>query len=149
MGSSSNHEFITEATPRLQPCQIVCLEHGTSYLYAEVIQVIESRQLCWARPLVLMLQPFDAIADSTLACNHLLWEQSGFYDLRQDSDLLLPLTLFRAALDTEVLSWMTSLYAMDQDVASSNTPDRGHQPFRQFIQQVWQAHPEAFQKLSA
>lgn len=149
MGSSSNHELNTEATPHLQPCQIVCLEHDTSYLYAEVIQVIESRQLCWARPLVLLLQPFDEIVDSTSDCKPLLWEQPGFYDLRQDSDLLLPLTLFRAALDTEVFSWMTSLYAADHDAASSNLPGRGHQPFRAFIQQVWQAHPEAFQKLSA
>ncbi|MBW4472020.1 MAG: hypothetical protein KME45_16670 [Stenomitos rutilans HA7619-LM2] len=149
MGSSSSHEFTPEANPRLQPCQIVCLEHDTSYLYAEVIQVIESRQLCWARPLVLIQQPSDASAYSPVACNSPLQEQPGFYDLRQDSDLLLPLTLFRAALDTEVFSWMTSLYAADHDAAPNNSPDRGHQPFRQFIQQVWQAHPNAFQNVSA
>lgn len=148
MGSSSSHELITEATPRLQPCQIVCLEHDSSYLYAEVIQVIESRQLCWARPLVLILQPADAIAYDPMTCNNPVWEQPGFYDLRQDSDLLLPLTLFRAALDTEVFSWMTGLYAVEA-VALNNPPGKGHQPFRQFIQQVWQAHPTAFQRLSA
>ncbi|MBW4693595.1 MAG: hypothetical protein KME27_17765 [Lyngbya sp. HA4199-MV5] len=150
MGSSSSNEFITGAPPRLQPCQIVCLEHDTSCLYAEVIQVIESRQLCWARPLVLIQQPVDAIAHAPNACHDQPWEQPGFYDLRQDSDLLLPLTLFRAALDTEVFAWITSLYAADDDAAAtSNSPGKGHQLFRQFIQQVWQAHPTVFQNVSA
>lgn len=144
MGSSSSHEFTTEITPRLQPCQIVCLEHETSYLYAEVIQIIESRQLCWARPLMLIRQ-----SSETRFCNSMTCEQSDYYDLRQDSDLLLPLTLFRLALDTEVCSWIACLYADDHNLtAPSDSPGRGHQPFRQFIQQVWKAHPNAFQKLA-
>ena len=141
MGFSSGQEFIAEATSRLQPCQIVCLEHEANYLYAEVIQVIESRQLCWARPLVLVLQQM------ALTCNAL--EQVTCYDLRQDSDLLLPLTLFRAALDTEVCTWATHLYADDRNLeAPTAQRDGGQRPFRQFIQQVWQAHPEVFQSLS-
>ncbi|XGV97312.1 MAG: hypothetical protein ACAF41_31905 [Leptolyngbya sp. BL-A-14] len=141
MGFSSSHEFITEATPRLQPCQIVCLEHETNYLYAEVIQVIESRQLCWARPLILVLQPAALTCDSP--------ESVICYDLRQDSDLLLPLTLFRPALDTEVCTWATNLYANDHhpEVPTAQR-NEGHRPFRQFIQQIWQAHPDVFQSLS-
>ncbi len=37
-----------------QPLQIVCLEHLATCLYAEVIQVVESRQVCWVRPLLLV-----------------------------------------------------------------------------------------------
>lgn len=37
-----------------QPGQIVSLEHGDRNLYAEVIQVVLSRRLCWVRPLLLV-----------------------------------------------------------------------------------------------
>jgi hypothetical protein len=140
MGFPSKHEFIAEAIPRLQPYQIVCLEHEASYLYAEVIQIIETRGLCWARPLVLVLR------SSEFTCDNSSLEQSKYYDLRQDSDLLLPLTLFRVALDTEVLSWITSLYADDcHTIAPGEPQESGYHLFRQLVQSVWQAHPAAFQ----
>ncbi|MBC7973191.1 MAG: hypothetical protein H7Z11_24215 [Verrucomicrobia bacterium] len=141
MGFSSKHELTAEATPHLKPYQIVCMEHETSYLYAEVIQVIEIRRLCWARPLMLVMR-----AEETLTCDGTVCEPSDWYDLRQDSDLLLPLVLFRVALDTEVFSWIANLYADDcETVESSNHYQSGHQRFRQFVQDVWQAHPDAFQ----
>lgn len=143
MGFSSKHELTAEAAPHLKPYQIVCMEHGTSYLYAEVIQIIETRRLCWARPLMLVM-----CAKETFTCDSTVWEPSDWYDLRQDSDLLLPLALFRVPLDTEVFSWITSLYADDcETVESSNHHKSGHQLFRQFVQDVWQAHPDAFQNL--
>ncbi|PSB26139.1 hypothetical protein [Stenomitos frigidus] len=144
MGSVSTYEFIGGKTPGFQPCQIVCLQHETSYLYAEVVQVVESRHLCWVRPLILTLRSAETLTwDSTLL------ERSDCYDLRQDSDLLLPLTLFRAALDTEVLPLMANLYADDSvRPEQESLRSRGHQLFRQFIQQVWQAHAEIFQNRS-
>jgi hypothetical protein len=45
---------------KFQPRQIVCLEHETTRLYAEIIEFVEARQVCWVRPLMLAV----AVADS-------------------------------------------------------------------------------------
>ena len=144
MGFSSTSECIGDEAPSFQPCQIVCLQHESSCLYAEVVQIVESRHRCWVRPLVLILRsPEISTWDKPLG--ELLDEQSDCYDLRQGSDLLLPLTLFRVALDTEVLPWLTNFYADDRPVSEQDSGDkRGHVAFKQFIQQVWQAHAEIF-----
>ena len=42
---------------QFQPRQILCLEHGQSRLYAEVIQVVLDRPVCWLRPLILEITP--------------------------------------------------------------------------------------------
>ncbi len=42
------------SVPNFQSSQIICLEFGSRYLYAEVIQVVTARQLCWTRPLMLV-----------------------------------------------------------------------------------------------
>lgn len=144
MGFSLNHECGTHAVPHFQPSQIVGLEHETSCLYAEVVQMIESRQSCWVRPLVLVLQSVE-----NQTGNATLSGESEWYDLRQGSDLLLPLTLFRVALDVEVLPWLTNLYTNDDSLASDSDQEaRGHQLLREFIQQIWQAHPEVFRVAS-
>lgn len=114
-----------------QPRQIVCLEHADTYLYAEVIQVVVSRRLCWVRPLLL----------GVLAGSFQYAQPSPLYDLRSSADLLWPITLFRPALDTEVLPLLTQLLALE--------PPPEHDPvaqqqLNQFIHQVWQAHPDAF-----
>lgn len=57
----------------LQPGQIVSLEHGDRNLYAEVIQFVVSRQLCWVRPLIMVT---------------LIQESPLITDLRDASDLL-------------------------------------------------------------
>ncbi|MBW4579820.1 MAG: hypothetical protein KME42_09640 [Tildeniella nuda ZEHNDER 1965/U140] len=141
MGFPATHEFVGDDAPGFQPCQIVCLQHETSYLYAEVVQMIASRHLCWVRPLVLILRTAE-----TATSEETLGEQLDCYDLRQDSDLLLPPTLFRAALDTEALPWLADFYADDRtSVEQDGACERGRVPFRHFIQQVWQAHTEVFQ----
>ena len=104
--------------------------------------MIESRQNCWVRPLVLALwsMPDDPDQQS---------EAVEYHDLRQDSDLLLPLTLFQVALDVEVLPWLTELYTDNRStVMHSHDEAQRHRHVREFIQQVWQAHPEAFQAAS-
>lgn len=109
-----------------QPRQIVCLEHEHTRLYAEVIQVVESRQVCWVRP-VLLVQ-FEA--DHESATKLLL------HDLRSGADLLWSLTMFRPALDTEVMPLLLQLWA------SATQPDcnpASQQQLNQFIRQVWQA----------
>jgi hypothetical protein len=124
---------------KFQPLQIVCLECQTACLYAEVIQIVEERQLCWVRPIALVDVPTgDSDRQPTL--------QSLLYDLREGADLLCPISLFQAALDTQVIPILTELEiskvatARTQDSSSSAS---GHQ-LRAFIQRVWQTYPEAF-----
>jgi hypothetical protein len=140
MGFPSNHGCGNPAVPCFQPSQIVGLEHETSCLYAEVVQVIESRQSCWVRPLMLVFW-----SEATQMQHSPLATMTACYDLRHDSDLVLPLTLFRVALDVEVLPWLADLYIDDRDIADHEKKASGHQLFREFIQKVWQAHPEVFQ----
>ncbi len=136
MGFSSKQEFLEGRS--FQPCQIVCLEHESSRLYAEVIQIVESRQICWVRPLVLAVgvSPGSGQVDDT--------DLPRCYDLRSGADLLYPLVLFRTALDTEVIPLLTFLYSPEWESSIHPSNQNGHQQLRQFIQKVWQAYPEVF-----
>jgi hypothetical protein len=105
-----------------QQGQIVSLEHGDRNLYAEVIQVVVSRQLCWVRPLLLV---------------HFNQEPPFVTDLRDVSDLLWPVNLFRPALDTEVITLLSQILVKEP----KSEPDLAtKQHFNQFIHQVWQAY---------
>ncbi|MEH1929907.1 MAG: hypothetical protein V7K14_10905 [Nostoc sp.] len=106
----------------LQPGQIVSLEHGDSNLYAEVIQFVVSRQLCWVRPLLMVT---------------LIPESPLITDLRDASDLLWPANLFRPALDTEVITFLSQILAKEP----KTEPDSAaKQQLNQFIHQLWQAY---------
>ncbi len=114
-----------------QPRQIVCLEHEGTRLYAEVIQVVESRQVCWVRPLLLVEFP---------DCNYPSIDPP-LHDLRPSADLLWPLTLFRPALDTEVMPLLVGL------LAEEPPPERdpvAQQQLNQFLHQVWHGRRSAF-----
>ncbi|OYE01796.1 hypothetical protein CDG79_27640 [Nostoc sp. 'Peltigera membranacea cyanobiont' 232] len=105
----------------LQPGQIVSLEHGDKNLYAEVIQFVVSRQLCWVRPLLMVT---------------LIQESPLITDLRDASDLLWPANLFRQALDTEVITFLSQILAKEP----KTEPDSfAKQQLNQFIHQIWQA----------
>lgn len=115
--------------------QIVCLEHENSFLYAEVIQVIEARKTCWVRPWMLKVWSFK---------NNNLPEfddNPTIFDLRESADLVLPISLFRAALDTEVIPLLSEL-----DNLESQEPDLilPRQQLRQFVDLVWQAYKPIF-----
>jgi hypothetical protein len=114
-----------------QPRQIVCLEHKDTRLYAEVIQVVDSRQVCWVRPLLLAEFPHQ---------NYSSFEPP-LYDLRSSADLVWPLTLFRPALDTEVIPLLVQLLTLEPQ---PDCDPAAKQQLNQFIHQVWQAHPDAF-----
>ncbi|MBD2251396.1 hypothetical protein [Nostoc parmelioides] len=107
-----------------QPGQIVSLEHGDKNLYAEVIQVVVSRQLCWVRPLLLVTYTS---------------ELPIITDLRDGSDLLWPINLFRHALDTEVITLLSQVLLKEP---KSETDSLAKQQLHQFIQQLWQAYQE-------
>ncbi|WP_333331449.1 hypothetical protein [Microcoleus sp. T3_A4] len=114
-----------------KPGQIVSLECGDACLHSEVIQVVEARQVCWVRPLMLVVSApgKDSPTEYTLS------------DLRDGADLLWPLSLFRAALDTEVISLLTELHSLDAEKKDGAIASR---QLRDFVDQVWEAFPSAF-----
>lgn len=113
--------------------QIVCLEHGHNCLFGEVIQLVPERGLCWFRPMCIVKSDCNSngysVSDSTQLIN-----------LQLGSDLLWPTTLFRHALDTEVVSFLTELNSNESLVPKTHS--RHH--LNQFIQEVWQANKEKF-----
>ncbi|MCP6762769.1 MAG: hypothetical protein NHB32_29320 [Fischerella sp. CENA71] len=111
-----------EITLNFQPGQIVSLEHDDTKLYAEVIQVVISRHLCWVRPLLLLVKSS---------------EPPLINDLREASDLLWPLDLFQPALDTEVISILSQVLAKEPK-PEIDSPTK--QLLHQFIHEVWQAY---------
>lgn len=106
-----------------QPRQIVCLEHESSYLYAEVIQVVQSRTVCWVRPLLLAEYPSSDRYKSLI------------YDLRSTADVVWSLNLFRPALDTEVIGLIAQLASAPQ----LDSDPVALKQLNQFISKVWQA----------
>lgn len=130
------------STPCFQPFQIVCLERRHSSLYAEVIQTVEEKQVCWVRPLVLVEQSGLEIRSNQLNPS-LPEDRSGIYDLRQGSDLLLPIALFRPALDTEIIPLLMGLEALaDEESGGSQVASSKH--LNQFVQGICREFPEAF-----
>ncbi|MEA5535676.1 hypothetical protein [Crocosphaera sp. XPORK-15E] len=117
------------------PHQIVCLEHDDHRLYCEVIQVVELRQRCWVRPL------FLAVIAEDRQVYHQLSMPKVLIDVRSTSDLLYPITLFRVALDTEVIPLLTEI---ETQKTSPESRQEAKEKLRQFITQVWQDHPEKF-----
>jgi hypothetical protein len=129
------------ALSTFQEGQIIYLQHETLRLYAETIQIIKTRKLCWARPLALIQLPAERYSDR--------YEALMLHDLRQGSDLLLPISLFQIALDTEAIPVITQLNAPKNDLPIELFPD-GRQPsfpiLQNFVHQVWQAHSEEFSR---
>ncbi len=118
-----------------KPGQIVSLECGNTCLHSEVIQVVEARQVCWVRPLMLVVfQSGDDLCDR-------LSEDYTISDLRNGADLLWPLSLFQAALDTEVISLLSQLYSLDSEKKDAVIASR---QLRDFVDRVWTAFPTAF-----
>jgi hypothetical protein len=109
-----------------QPLQIVCLDHQHTCLYAEVIQVVESRQVCWVRPILLVEFPQGDRASA----------EPLSYDLRPTVDLLWSCALFRPALDTEILPFLTHLFA---EPVQHEPNSLARAQLNQFIEQLWQA----------
>ncbi|MGB3757867.1 MAG: hypothetical protein WBA07_16060 [Rivularia sp. (in: cyanobacteria)] len=109
-----------EIKANFQTGQIVFLEYGDSRLYAEVIQVVVERNLCWVRPLLLVIQECEARQVS---------------DLRSTSDLLWAINLFQPALDTEVIELYTQILVKEP---KPELFPAAKQQLHQFIQQLWQ-----------
>lgn len=131
--------MINDSLRSFAPYQIVCLEHQQSYLYGEVIQVIESKSLCWMRPILLaVFPPVVGTVDNFLEAKELL-------DLRFTSDVAYPVALFRPALDTEVIPLISQLETLDETKEPSSS---SKQKLRQFLEQIWQDNQEYFLAIS-
>jgi hypothetical protein len=80
--------------------RIVCLDsrHEKDCLFAEVIDIIEISDRYWVKPLALA------------RFNPERFQLEFLYDLRDTSQLILPIDLFRDALDTEVIPLISELY---------------------------------------
>lgn len=129
----------TATLSEFQDGQIVYLQHKTMRLYAEAIQVIKPRQLCWARPLALIQLP------DTLDINP--YQPLVLHDLRQGSDLLLPISLFHIALDIDAIPVITQLNAPKNDLSTelwANHTQIAPLLLQNFIHQIWQADSEQF-----
>jgi hypothetical protein len=83
--------------------RIVCVDLENLHLFAEVIDTITVSDRCWLRPL--------AIARS----NSENFKLEFLHDLRDTAQLILPIPLFRDALDTEVLPLISELFHPAQD----------------------------------
>lgn len=112
--------------------QIICLEDRNTCLYGEVIQLIPSRKICWFRPICMTIDNLDR--DSGIQNRQLIHLQSG-------SDLLWPVSLFRAALDTEVIFLLGELDSLEKSI-EDRLSCRQH--LNQFIHQVWQNNQDKF-----
>ena len=125
----------TTSEAPFQVNEIICLENNSSYLYGEVIQLLRDRGLCWFRPMCLVV--YDrSISDRPSP----IIEPSQLIDLQSGSDLLWPITLFRPALDTEVISLLPLL--SDRYSLAERFVDK--QYLNRFIQQVWQDNRDKF-----
>lgn len=118
-----------------QPFQIVCLEHESIRLYAEVVQTAENRQVCWLRPIALV-----ELAEANCPSTHQL-NFGRIHDLRRDPDLLLPAMLFRTAIDTEVIPLLSEIGDLDSSNAVYSIKSL---MLNQLIERICLAYPEAF-----
>lgn len=99
--------------------QILFLQCGTERLYTELIQIVKERQLGWVRPL--LLADFDI-------------EPPLVTDLRSSSDLLWSINLFQPALDVEVISFFSEIFAKE---SHSYLEITAKQRLNIFIQRLW------------
>ncbi|MEM6613355.1 MAG: hypothetical protein AAF652_14070 [Cyanobacteria bacterium P01_C01_bin.72] len=129
--------------------QILCLDYEGNCLYGELIQLIPQRQLCWLRPLCLVI---SASVDSDIftpsksgtfpeSINSSSSDENVVIDLRSGADLLWPASLFRPALDTEIINLIPHL----KDISHySSVKKSGQKCLNKFMQLVWQAHQDKF-----
>jgi hypothetical protein len=113
-----------DISPKFHSGQIVSLDYSNQNLYAEVIEIVVSRQLCWVRPLLLV--------NSTQ-------ELPLVIDVHDVSDLLWPIELFRAPLDTEVIAFLGQFFPKELKFEADLV---AKQEFNLFIHQLWQEYQQ-------
>ncbi len=136
----------------IAPSQILYLEHGASRLYAEAIQIIENRHLCWARPTLLIQGLPEAIsaefsthsdarqAAITTAVATPEHTHLNLYDLEGGPDLIWPLELFQIAFDVDFFSLLVQLKINPNKTSQQHS---GKQ-LNEFIHSFWHTNANFF-----
>jgi hypothetical protein len=112
-----------------QSGQILFLECDRSRLYAELIQVVISRQLCWVRPLLLV---------------NFTQETPSVNDLRDASDLLWSINSFHTALDTDTIEFLSQVIVKESKPELEGV---AKQQLNHFIQKLWQYSQEELKSM--
>jgi hypothetical protein len=112
---------MTENLPLLFcPQEIVYIENNKLRLFAEVIQTIPERNRCWVKPLALA-----KYSDFKFELLH---------DLQACAQLILSASLFRSALDTDVIPVMMELFQLEKmPDRSQNATSIDRQALHHFI----------------
>jgi len=71
----------------------------------------------------------------------------SLYDLRPSPDLIWPTRLFKAALDTEVITFLAQLESPEANYPGVKRVNAcsAHQQLQDFIGQVWRAYANVFE----
>ncbi|BAZ44253.1 hypothetical protein NIES4102_12610 [Chondrocystis sp. NIES-4102] len=112
--------------------QILCLAHQDTCLYGEVIQLLPQRKLCWFRPVCIVTTNYE---------NNQSQDSRQVINVSSGSDLLWPISLFRPALDMEVVEFLAE-FNNAHELSTSKIPTQKY--LSEFIQQVWQANLDKF-----
>ena len=145
--------------------QIVALDHAYGTLYAETIQIVTQRQMCWVRTIAIAIQKDkiqDGVSSSLLGgsspSQNFAQKQSlenasivhpmadsdmVLIDLQRNIDLLLPLNLFRVAFDTEIIPILSNIELYDHSFMAQNQVSK--QYLNWFLKEIWQSNQDKFQ----
>lgn len=96
---------------------IVFINHKGTSLYGELVQTVESRNLCWLRPLLLHASDGDS-------------EASSVVNLRNGPDVICSNQIIQPVLDTDWLDLSSKLCEGDEACSFS----QANQHLRQFLQ---------------
>lgn len=121
--------------PKFQSGQIISLDDDNKHLYAEVIEEVVSRGLCWVRPLLLVEYYNDLQYTHHHFSPNLDEDTTNIVDLREAGDLLWTTSAFRPALDTEVINLISQLVPKDLRLEIDKI---AHKQLNLFINQLWQ-----------
>ena len=125
----------------IAPSQILYLDNGSSRLYAEAIQIVESRHLCWARPTLLIqglplgIDEVDRQSAIANAAAHPESSLLSFYDLADGPDIIWPVALFKLAFDLDFFALISWLKSHPSEAASRQS----QQQLKRFIGSFWPA----------
>ncbi|MEM6598759.1 MAG: hypothetical protein AAF810_15990 [Cyanobacteria bacterium P01_D01_bin.36] len=128
------------------PSQILYLEHGSSRLYAEAIQVVSNRQVCWARPTLLIQKLPENVSGATrqaaIASAAQSFENSPLemYDLEGSPDLIWPMAPFNIAYDLDFFSLLVQIKIAPDEKRQPNSSGQ----LNEFIRSFWHTHTDIF-----
>ncbi|MEO1094131.1 MAG: hypothetical protein AAFX01_04450 [Cyanobacteria bacterium J06638_28] len=105
---------------------VVLIRNGGACLCSELIQTVEDRNICWVRPLVLILDETHTTKRSPI-------------DVRNGPDVICPAPLVEPALDIE---WVSVLQNLDKTAMPCDF-SQANQNLRVFLKDLWPLeHPE-------